>query len=354
MKKTIAKAKKAGANIVLDDMPIGEMGAQEGRREGQGREEVGRQEALTRMSCVSARDVRASAHEGAAAAGVSVACGDGATAGAKPANPPGMKITTTTAACIVALLALGSGGCVSQGKYDEAVAKTETTRAQLGQTALALGRTNAELGKMNEQLAATRAEREKLEALLGAESSTSTARVAELRKRVDELKVAQAAAESRARLFKDLTFRLKEQVDAGDLTIAVRDDRMVLQLPNDVLFDTGKTDVKPNGQKTLVAVAGVLAAMSERHFQVAGHTDDVPIHNERFASNWELSSGRALRVVHLLVDKGVPAGLLSAAGYAEMDPLAPNTTPETRKRNRRIEITVQPQIQEIVPVPALH
>lgn len=258
--------------------------------------------------------------------------------------------TTTMTACIVALLA--SGGCVSQGKYDEAVAKTETTRAQLGETAIALGRTNAELGKLNAQLTATRAERERLEAVLGAESSSSTAHIAELRQRVEELKVAQAAAESRARLFKDLTFRLKEQLDAGDLAIVVRDDRMVLQLPNDVLFDTGKTDIKANGQKTLAAVAGVLASMSERHFQVAGHTDDVPIRNERFASNWELSSGRALRVVHYLIDKGVPAGLLSAAGYAEMDPLAPNATPEARKRNRRIEITVQPQIQEIVHVPA--
>jgi chemotaxis protein MotB len=102
----------------------------------------------------------------------------------------------------------------------------------------------------------------------------------------------------------------------------VRDGRMVLQLPNDVLFDTGRTELKPAGEKTLAAISGVLASMPNRHFQVAGHTDDVPIHNERFPSNWELSSGRALRVVHFLVGKGTPPAMLSAAGYGEMDPVA--------------------------------
>ena len=91
--------------------------------------------------------------------------------------------------------------------------------------------------------------------------------------------------------------------------------------------------------------------MPNRHFQIAGHTDDVPIHNERFPSNWELSSARAVRVVHYLVDKGAHQTMLSAAGYAEMDPVAPNTSPEARKGNRRTEITVMPNINEVVPVP---
>jgi chemotaxis protein MotB len=126
---------------------------------------------------------------------------------------------------------------------------------------------------------------------------------------------------------------------------------MVLQLSNDVLFDTGRTELKPAGQAALEAIAAVLATMPNRHFQVAGHTDNVPIRTDRFPSNWELSSGRALRVVHYLIDKGVAPEWISAAGYGEMDPLADNATADGRKRNRRTEITLQPNIDELVKVP---
>jgi chemotaxis protein MotB len=95
----------------------------------------------------------------------------------------------------------------------------------------------------------------------------------------------------------------------------------------------------------------VLANMKSRHFQVAGHTDNVPIPNDRFPSNWELSSGRALRVVHYLIDKGMRADMLSAAGYGEMDPVAGNTDAESRRLNRRTEIALQPNIDELVKVP---
>ena len=269
----------------------------------------------------------------------------------------GMK-PTTTAACVLALLALGSAGCVSKFKYDMAVAQTETSRAELGKANANLSRTNAELAKTNEDLETARAETKRLEWLIteATESAdrsehSNTARIMELRRRVDELKVAQAAAENRAVLFADLAHRLRDQIEAGDVMIIVRDGRIILQLPNDVLFDTGKTELKPAGEKALTAIAGVLISMPNRHFQVAGHTDNVPIHNERFPSNWELSSARAVRVVHYLVDKGAHPTMLSAAGYAEMDPVAPNTSPEARKRNRRTEITVMPNIDEVVPVP---
>jgi chemotaxis protein MotB len=262
--------------------------------------------------------------------------------------------TTTMAGCVLALLALGASGCVSKDKYDMALAQTETTRAQLGKANADLGRTSAELAKTNEDLEAARAATKRYESLLAEASrdqKTSTGRIDELRKRIDELRVAQAAAERRAALFSDLAHRLKDQVDAGDLMISIRDGRIILQLPNDVLFDTGKTELKPAGEKALAAIAGVLASMPNRHFQVAGHTDDVPIHNAQFASNWELSSGRALRVVHFLIGKGAHPPTLSAAGYAEMDPLAPNASADTRRRNRRTEITVMPNIDEAIHVP---
>jgi len=77
----------------------------------------------------------------------------------------------------------------------------------------------------------------------------------------------------------------------------------------------------------------------------------VPIETSLFPSNWELSTARAVQVVRFLVAQGMRPELLSAAGYGEFDPIRPNDDPEGRARNRRIEITLQPNIDELVSVP---
>jgi chemotaxis protein MotB len=260
---------------------------------------------------------------------------------------------------IVPLLVLAcAAGCVSQGKYDRAVAQTETTRAELARRNAELDQSNKDRLAMQFDLSSRHADIQKLKAELASlgavsagQSHESRARIAELQRRLGELEAAQRASEARAALYRDLTARLKRQIDDGSLALVLRDGRMVLQLPNDVLFDSGRTELKPAGKEALSAVAEVMRTMQGRQFQVAGHTDNVPIHNDRFASNWELSSGRALRVVHYLIGHGVEGSMLSAAGYSEVDPVEGNDTPAGRKRNRRTEITLQPNIDELVKVP---
>ena len=140
-------------------------------------------------------------------------------------------------------------------------------------------------------------------------------------------------------------------LDAGDLTITLRDGRMVLLLPNDVLFDTGRTEIKPAGKAALEQVAAVMKTIGGRDFQVAGHTDTVPIATARFPSNWELSTARALAVVLALGAQGVRPEVLSAAGYGEFDPVASNDTNDGKRKNRRTEISLVPNIDEMVAVP---
>jgi chemotaxis protein MotB len=267
--------------------------------------------------------------------------------------------------CVTALVGFLSTSCVSQGKYDRAVqegrANVELTRAELRRTedrlrsqSSTLEQLTAELAHRQDVISRLRSELDQLDAVASARSgdvATSRARIGELQRRLVELEAAQRASEARAALYRDLTFRLKKQVDAGDLAIVIRDGRMVLQLPNDVLFDTGRTEIKPAGKNALRAVAEVIRALPRRQFQVAGHTDNVPIHNDQFASNWELSTGRALRVVHFLIGEGADGSVLSAAGYSEVDPIANNGSPEGRKQNRRTEITLQPNIDELVRLP---
>ena len=95
----------------------------------------------------------------------------------------------------------------------------------------------------------------------------------------------------------------------------------------------------------------MLATLEGRRFQIAGHTDDEPIRVSGFSSNWQLSAERALEVVGVLIECGMQPETLSAAGYGEFDPLSPNDTAENKAHNRRIEITLQPNIDEIVSVP---
>lgn len=169
--------------------------------------------------------------------------------------------------------------------------------------------------------------------------------------RLEELRRAQAAAEARAQMFRRFIQKLKKMIDAGQLRVTTRNGRLVIQMPNDVLFDSGQTAVKPAGAEALTQLAKVLATTRDRSFQVSGHTDNVPIQTARFRSNWELSTSRAVEVVHFLVSQGVAPNELSAAGYAEFDPVASNDTADGRAKNRRIEIALQPNLDELVAAP---
>jgi chemotaxis protein MotB len=113
------------------------------------------------------------------------------------------------------------------------------------------------------------------------------------------------------------------------------------------LFDSGRTDIKAEGQAALVDVAKVLATIPDRNFLVAGDTDNLPIHTARFPSNWELSTARAVEVTKFLIVNGMRPQVLAAAGYGEFDPVAPNDSPEHQAQNRRIEIVLQPNLADL-------
>src|SRR6185312_1406482 len=105
--------------------------------------------------------------------------------------------------------------------------------------------------------------------------------------------------------FRTLVERLRSMIDAGKLQVVIRDGRMLIALPDAVLFDSGKTDVKTDGQGALTQVANVLSSIEDRRFLVAGHTDANPIHTKEFPSNWELSTARAVKVTQFLIGRGM-------------------------------------------------
>jgi chemotaxis protein MotB len=263
-------------------------------------------------------------------------------------------------------------GCVSSAKYDDALARINNDAAKIRAQ-------NGRIERCQHEFTEARAQANTKIRDLGDALDHETALVKELREKLTELgqdvdkllvekgvmavslqvtkvrlaalRRAQAASEVRAALFRDIAKKLQKMIDAGELKVVLRDGRMVIVLPNDVLFDSGQVDIKPAGRESLSRVATVLKTLEGRHLQVAGHTDTVPISTSRFPSNWELSAGRALEVARFLLGQGVRPGMLSAAGYGEFDPVSSNDAADGRARNRRIEITLVPAIDELVAVP---
>ena len=136
-------------------------------------------------------------------------------------------------------------------------------------------------------------------------------------------------------------------MDGGQPSVAIVRGRLVILLPQDVLFESGSATLGREGRSVISEVASVLSAFPDRSFQVEGHTDNVPIATERFPSNWELSSARALAVVRVLAQGGVAPASLSGAAFGEYQPVASNDDRDSRRRNRRIEIVMLPNLDVI-------
>ena len=262
--------------------------------------------------------------------------------------------------------------CVTTGTYDKKVAELQKVTADHDQAATEREKTlqariddlQKKMGDLEKQLNATVTERDGLRRSLddttalagemkkrleklGQNVDKLTGEKSELARSLEELRKQKAAAEARAATFRNLVARLKSMIDAGQLKVIIRDGRMVIQLESDVLFDSGKTNIKPDGQTALAKLAPVLAGITDRKYLVTGFTDDVPIHTPRFPSNWELSTARAVEVVKFLVASGLKPQQVAAAGYSEFDPVVTNDTPEHRAQNRRIEIVLQPNLSDL-------
>ena len=233
-------------------------------------------------------------------------------------------------------VAVALAGCgVPQSQYDASVADAGREKGRSAELERQVGELKAELAKAGTQ------------AKPGSDKDVRSA------DEIEELRRQKAAAEARLKTFDDLQKRFRKMIDAGKLEITVRRGQIVLALATDVLFDVAKIEVKPDGKAALKEVAEAIRSVPGRRFQVAGHTDPSPIKTKEYPSNWELSAARAVNVVKLLISEGVKPSALSAAGYAEFDPVGNDATVQGRAKNRRIEIILLPTSDELITNPAL-
>jgi len=150
----------------------------------------------------------------------------------------------------------------------------------------------------------------------------------------------QKEKEAAAQMSKSLEDEMRSDLESKDVTISKLQGKLTVNILDRVMFDSGEAILKPAGQTVMQKIAGLLAAHPNLKIHVIGHTDNVPVRN-RFASNWELSTARALAAVHFLTEKaGVDPRRVGAVGYGEFRPIADNATAEGRAKNRRIAITI--------------
>ena len=254
-------------------------------------------------------------------------------------------------AAFVTICAIGTLGCgIPEEQHNEALNKIRALQSELGAEKDAFMNLEAKHGAATEQNAAMKKrliglgqDVSKLKSVTGRLTQDVTAKDRE----IAQLRKAQEAARRRAAVYKNLLTKFKTMIDSGKLRVQLRDNRMVVQLSDKILFASGKATLKKEGREALLEVIAVLNSVAGRKFQIAGHTDNVPIQTRRFASNWELSTARAVNVVKFMAENGLDPNRLSAAGYAEYDPVGDNNAEEGRQINRRIEITLVPNLKDL-------
>jgi len=229
------------------------------------------------------------------------------------------------------------------GKTEGAEAKTNELSGQLDQQKQITNEALAKVEILNQQLAALRLQLAALEEALDASEAKdreSQVKIADLGQRLNVAlaKKVQELARYRSDFFGKLREVLGSRAD-----FQVVGDRFVF--PADVLFDSGSADLKPEAMPQIDKLTDALKELETQIppdiawvLRIDGHTDIKPITNVNFPSNWELSSARAISVVRYLIDHGIPANRLVAAGFGEFQPLDPGDSDEALAKNRRIEL----------------
>jgi chemotaxis protein MotB len=196
---------------------------------------------------------------------------------------------------------------------------------------------------MSQQLQELQQELDKLAASLDASDKLTAEQKAQISDLGRRMNRALAGKVQELQRYKSEFFGRLRDILATRPGVEIVGDRFVFQ--SEVLFTPGSADLGPNGKAQLTEFAKTLLDLAKQIppelnwiLRVDGHTDNVPISSAAFASNWELSTARAVAVVKFLISQGVSPSRLAAAGFGEFQPIDPTNTPGARARNRRIEL----------------
>jgi len=264
------------------------------------------------------------------------------------------------------------GGCVSMGKFDLKEKEANDTARNLqelqqkysdliSENKSRTEKLDCDVAGLSQDKETLTAENKKLTEILNAKSDELSRELAEVRQRSSELedehnrlkdetvnlrKTKAEEAQKTSRTYEEMLEKMKIEISQGQVTISELKGKLTVNLVDAVLFDSGKSEVKPAGLVVLQKVIDILKTVKDKAIRIEGHTDNVQISgslSKKYPSNWELSSARAINVTRYLQQQGIDPSVLSAVAYGEHHPVAGNNSDEGKARNRRIEIILVPK-----------
>jgi chemotaxis protein MotB len=226
-----------------------------------------------------------------------------------------------------------SSACVSAGKFHDLEAQDAALQAENEKNKQSLAAASARISELNGKLGIADTTKTQLEGS-----------VAEMKAALEEQAKRKAESDKRLAEYRELTQKFSRLVNSGQLSVKVINGKMTVILSTDVLFSSGSAKLSPKGILAVKEVTSLLTGLVGRHYQIEGHTDNVPIKTSVYPSNWELASARSMTVVKTMLDAGMPADRISGASYGDTQPVSINETEDGKAQNRRIAIVIVPDL----------
>jgi chemotaxis protein MotB len=207
---------------------------------------------------------------------------------------------------------------------------------------------NAQIKNLNDEKSSLKNQNAAVQGDLNALSAESKMTIADQAKRLK-------AFQERIQAQKDVMNNLKTSIaDAlmsykpDELSVYIKDGNVYVSLQEKLLFKSGSDVVDPKGKEALKTLANVLKSTNDITVMIEGHTDNVPIKTALFKDNWDLSTARATSILRLLTtENGFDPNRITASGRGQFHPVASNETAEGRASNRRTEIILSPDLNEL-------
>ena len=238
--------------------------------------------------------------------------------------------------------------CGPSKKLMDSEAKVDKLQKDNAHTLVLLNECNTQVKKLNDEKASLQNENTLVQSDLKALSTESKMTIADQAKRLKNF-------QNMIQAQKDVMNKLKNSIaDAlmnyktDELSVYIKDGNVYVSLEEKLLFKSGSDVVDPKGKEALKTLAKVLNSTKDVTVMIEGHTDNVPIKTKLFKDNWDLSTARATSILRILTtDYGFDSNRITASGRGQFHPLKTNETAEGRASNRRTEIILSPDLNEL-------
>jgi|KBSMisStandDraft_5_1062788.scaffolds.fasta_scaffold58530_3 chemotaxis protein MotB len=262
-----------------------------------------------------------------------------------------------SSSCLLGALLL-LGGCVSNSKFAASQQALAAARADSAQLANKVSSLETSVGQMKAQITNLNNQVSELAFKAGQYSTDAANTASQLNKSKEQLAAQQAQLiqlqglmNQQKKAIEDIRKKMADALvgfSSKELTVSIKNGKVYVSLQESLLFPSGSATVNPKGIQALGKLAAVLIVNPDIRVNIVGHTDSIPIRSPIYPDNWALSTARAVSIVRVLVSKyQVNPAILTASGQSQYDPVASNSTPAGRTLNRRTDIVLSPNLDEL-------